>query len=168
MSVNADTNITSVGARKISQGWDSCPYNSNLRMRCSSDCENLEYCLNGRVITISCLEQTGQRYCNSETSTCADEIDRCYNRRDMCPHDGTFPDIRNCHRYVNCEGDNVNIYQCNYGTVWNYKTGTCEDEDISGSLVNSTEKICQTYTKDTGIVKTFSICSSQYCINMHF
>lgn len=103
-------------------------------------------------MTVSCLEQTGKRYCNRETNSCSDSIDVCYNRRDMCPTHGIFADPSNCHRYIECphpydicikhRDTVVYIYECDHGTVWNYKTGTCEDE--------SPENVCQTYTKDTG------------------
>lgn len=142
VSVNANTNLTTLSARKISPGWTKCNGNNPLQMRCSEDCQNLEFCINGQVRIVSCLEQTGLPYCDSMTNSCTNEIDRCNNVRDFCPHEGIFPDLSNCQRFVNCDDGAVNIYQCDYETVWNYKTGTCEDR--------SEENVCQTYTSETG------------------
>lgn len=141
VSANAANNydMAILTGRKISTGWTNCNRNSPLQMRCSDDCESLEYCLNGRVMTIKCSNQTKKRYCDIEKFACSDRIDVCYNSRDFCPSNGIYPDLSNCARYVDCDGDTMHPYECEYGTWWNYKNGLCED--------NVT---CQTYTWETG------------------
>lgn len=90
-------------------------------------------------MSTDCLLTTGKEFCNPETNQCSDNIDSCTGTSDYCPGDGVWPNLRNCSRYFHCEDNTVSSHECEFGTIFNYKSGRCEDDAP-----------CSTYTHLTG------------------
>lgn len=134
-----DGNKTIANGRAMSTVPYYCEKNQNGPIGCSEDCEYMHFCMNGRMTYINCLAQTGKKYCDIETNTCSDTINTCYNSRDFCPSAGEYyPDLTNCHRYVYCDEDRVYPYECEFNTVYDFKTKACvQDAQCSTFTWNS-------------------------------
>lgn len=121
-------------------GFTNCEGNDGKPRCAADDCSNLEYCVGGRIITVSCLKQTGKKYCDINTNECTDKIDKCYNYNDYCPTENeVYPDLLECGRYVYCSNGTVYPYQCEGDTVYDCKTRSCRD-DVD----------CDTFGRTTG------------------
>lgn len=136
----------SLVVKSRSLGFDICDRYTNVQVRCSDDCTAMEICMKGRIFHVDCLLQTGKKYCDISTNQCSDSIDVCYNSEDFCPDDGIYPDLTNCQRYVYCDGHTVHPYQCDYNTIYDYKTKTCVPDTT-----------CATFSMQTGCRDSYNL-----------
>lgn len=137
---------TAVESNKLlSRSFFYCNTDTPFSARCSSDCRRVEYCIRGTYHLIEC-ESQGKEFCDPATNQCSDKIDSCKSSNVFCPSDGIWPNLRNCSRYFHCEGNDVKSYECDYGTIYNYKTNNCEEG------INCNEYTYQTKCKNKAMV----------------
>lgn len=118
---------------------EECSNSHPTKPKCHN-CTHMEYCMNGRVVTISCKKQTGKDYCSMSKDECTDETESCYDYWKFCPtNNAVYPDLSKCDRYVYCFNTTVDAYQCNYRTVYDWRKRSCSDQAD-----------CVTFTEKTG------------------